>query len=203
MTSLTDLLRLFADPKKVKLLGHLCDDSLPLHTLASAAGLSEAETMQLVQSLQKAGLLEETFAADGFRWQYKPSAIFEALRETKAAAGPTDLPPGASVFDAKVLGDFFVNGRLKVIPVQRKKREVVLRYLAEKFDPGRTYTEQEVSFLLLNYHEDYASLRREMVDTGLMERANGIYRRTPVEDGRIMNCDDTAPHDMSPSRSTN
>jgi len=179
MTNPADILRVFADPKKVKLLGQLCDDPLPLHTLARAAGLSETETMALLSPLKEAGLLEETFAHDGFRWRYKPSAIFEALRETKAPAGPSDLPPGASAFDARVLGDFFVNGRLKTIPVQRKKREVVLRYLAEKFEAGRTYTEQEVSFLLLNHHEDYASLRREMVDTGLMGRANGIYWRTP------------------------
>ena len=179
MTNPADILRVFADPKKVKLLGQLCDDPLPLHTLARAAGLSEAETMALLPPLKEAGLLEETFAHDGFRWRYKPSAIFEALRETKAAAGPSDLPPGASAFDVRVLGDFFVNGRLRSIPVQRKKREVVLRYLTEKFEVGRTYTEEEVSFLLLNYHEDYASLRREMVDTGLMARANGIYWRTP------------------------
>ena len=182
MTNPADILRVFADPKKVRLLGQLCGDPLPLHTLARAAGLSEAETMALLPTLKEAGLLEETFAEDGFRWRYKPSAIFEALRETKAAASPSDLPPGASAFDARVLGDFFVGGRLKTIPVQRKKRAVVLRYLAGKFDTGRTYTEQEVTFLLLNYHEDYASLRREMVDTGLMERANGIYRRTRAEE---------------------
>lgn len=177
MTDPANILRVFADPKKVKLLGQLCDEPLPLHTLARAVGLSETETMRLVQSLKEAGLLEETFAHDGFRWRYKPQAIFEALRETRAA-GPSDLPPGASAFDARVLGDFFVGGRLRSIPVQRKKREVVLRYLAGKFDADRTYTEQEVSFLLLNYHEDYASLRREMVDRGLMGRANGIYWRT-------------------------
>lgn len=178
MINPADILRVFADPKRVKLLGHLCDDPLPLHTLARAAGLSETETMSLLPPLKEAGLLEETFAHDGFRWRYKPLAIFEALREAKAAAGPSDLPPGASAFDVRVLGDFFVNGRLRSIPVQRKKREVVLRYLTEKFEVGRTYTEEEVSFLLLNYHEDYASLRREMVDTGLMARANGIYWRT-------------------------
>ena len=181
MTNPSDILRVFADPKKVKLLGQLCGDPLPLHTLARAAGLSEAETMALLSPLKAAGLLEETFAHDGFRWRYKPSAIFETLREMRAAASPSDLPPGASAFDARVLGDFFANGRLRSIPVQRKKREVVLRYLAAKFDTGRTYTEQEVSFLLLNYHEDYASLRRAMVDMGLMERANSIYRRLLVD----------------------
>lgn len=184
MNNSADILRVFTDPKKVKLLGQLCGDALPLHMLARAAGLSEVETMELVGALKSAGLLDETFAHDGFRWRYKPSAIFEALRETKAAASASDLPPGASAFDARVLGDFFVGGKLRSIPVQRKKREVVLRYLAGKFETGRTYTEQEVSFLLLNYHEDYASLRREMVDTGLMERANGIYRRVQSKTGQ-------------------
>ena len=36
MTSPTNILRVFADPKKVKLLGQLCDQSLPLHILARA-----------------------------------------------------------------------------------------------------------------------------------------------------------------------
>ena len=176
MTYAPDILRVFADPKKVKLLGQICDAPLPLHTLARAAELSEAETMALVGALQNAGLLEQTFAEDGFRWRYKPTAVFAALRDAKASAAP-DLPPGASAFEARVLGDFFAGGRLRSIPVQRKKRDIVLRYLAEKFEAGRTYTEQEVSFRLLNYHEDYATLRRAMVDTGLMMRENGIYRR--------------------------
>ena len=184
MTNPTDILRVFADPKKVKLLGRLCDDPLPLHILARAAGLSEAETLGLVGALKEAGLLEETFAEDGFRWRYKPQAIFSALRDSRAEAGPSDLPPDAAAFDAKVLGDFLVGGRLKQIPVQRKKKDVVLRYLAQQFEPGRPYTEQEVNFLLLNYHEDYASLRREMVDTRLMERESGIYRR--VRAGRLV-----------------
>lgn len=42
---------------------------------------------------------------------------------------------------------------------------------------GEGEARQEVSFLLLDYHEDYASLRREMVETRLMAREKGIYRR--------------------------
>ncbi len=178
MTKFSDILHVFADPKKVRLLGQLCDEPLPLHTLARAAGLSEAETVGLVQPLKEAGLLEETFAVDGFRWRYRPQAIFDILRAQKAeAAGSGDLPDDVDAFDAKVLGDFLVSGRLKQIPAQRKKKDAVLRHLARRFDPGRAYAEQEVNFLLLEYHEDYATLRREMVDGRHMERENGIYRR--------------------------
>jgi ArsR family transcriptional regulator len=84
-----------------------------------------------------------------------------------------------------VLGDFFVNGRLKTIPAQRKKKDIVVRYLAQQFEYGRAYTEQEVNFKLLDFHEDYATLRREMIDTKLMRRENGIYQRLTAAAGAV------------------
>lgn len=179
MTNPANILRVFADPKKVKLLGQLCDEPLPLHTLARAASLTEAEAMRQIGALKEAGLLEETFAEDGFRWRYQPEPVFAALAALKQDARPVNADGGGewTAAEAKVLGCFFVNSRLKTIPAQRKKKAIVLRYLAQQFDFGRTYTEQEVNFKLLDSYKDYASLRREMVDTGLITRANGIYWR--------------------------
>ena len=158
----------------------ICDEPLPLHTLARAAGMSEADVSWRIWMLKEAGLLSETFADDGLRWQYQPSALYEALAALKQDAKPA-VSGDWTAEEAKVLGDFFVNGRLKTIPAQRKKKDIVVRYLAGQFDFGRTYTEQEVNFKLLDYHEDYATLRREMVDTKLMRRENGIYERLPAE----------------------
>ena len=177
----SDLLRVFADPIKLKLLAEICDEPLPLHTLARAAGMSESEAMRQIGNLKEAGLLQETFAADGFRWQYQPSALFAVLAALKQDAKPAGLSEEWTAEEAKVLGDFFSNGRLKTIPAQRKKKDIVVRYLAQQFDAGRTYTEQEVNFKLLDFHEDYATLRREMVDGKLMRRENGIYERLPAE----------------------
>jgi len=178
--NIPNILRVFADPQKIKLLAAICDEPLPLHTLARLGGLAEAETMRHIGALKEARLLEETFAEDGLRWQYQPKALFEVLAGLKEDAKPAGLGGEWTGEDAKVLGDFFVNNRLKTIPAQRKKREIVLRFLVSKFELNRTYTEQEVSFLLLDYHEDYASLRREMVDTKLMRRENCIYERIPA-----------------------
>lgn len=175
------LLQVFADPLKLKLLAAICDEPLPLHTLARTAGMSEGEAMRQISSFKEAGLLSETFAADGFRWQYQPKALFEALAALKQDAKPI-VSGDWTAEEAKVLGDFFVSGRLKTIPAQRKKKDIVVRYLAGQFDFGRTYTEQEVNFKLLDFHEDYASLRREMIDTKLMRRENGIYERLPAEE---------------------
>jgi ArsR family transcriptional regulator len=81
----------------------------------------------------------------------------------------------------KVLRTFFRRGRLVSIPAQLKKRQIVIERLAEEFEPGRTYTEREVNQVLVEYHDDVATLRRGLIEHRLMERDRGIYRRLPDE----------------------
>lgn len=71
-----------------------------------------------------------------------------------------------------------VAGRLVAIPVQHKKRLVVLKWLVEDFQPGRLYAEAEVNRVILRRHEDFAALRRYLVDEELMQRRRGVYWRT-------------------------
>lgn len=61
--------------------------------------------------------------------------------------------------------------------MQAKKRLIVLEKLVEEFEPDRAYPEMEVNQILLDFFDDYAILRREIVDFGYMERERGIYRR--------------------------
>ena len=77
-------------------------------------------------------------------------------------------------YDRKVIGDFTrPNGSLKEIPAQRKKLEAILRYVVRDFEPGKRYSEKQVNKILSRYHEDTASLRRELVGAKLMEREGG------------------------------
>jgi hypothetical protein len=81
--------------------------------------------------------------------------------------------------DDRVLENFVdVAGRLITIPVQRKKRLAVLRWLVEDFQPGRLYPEDEVNRIISRRHSDFAALRRYMVDEELMQRRRGVYWRT-------------------------
>lgn len=79
---------------------------------------------------------------------------------------------------AVVLSRFIRSGRLTAIPIQRSKRLIVLDYLVQDFEPGRRYAESEVNGLLGRYYDDFAALRRYMVDEGLMKREAGVYWRT-------------------------
>ena len=55
------------------------------------------------------------------------------------------------------------------IPAQRKKRLVILKWLARKFDFDVTYTERQVSDSIKRHHaHDWATLRRELIASKLM-----------------------------------
>ena len=75
----------------------------------------------------------------------------------------------------KVLENHFAYGKLKTIPVQRKKRRIVLEKLLESFEKGRQYSEKEVNLILADFNDDFCTLRREMIAEGLMERDHGVY----------------------------
>ncbi|MGD7008951.1 metalloregulator ArsR/SmtB family transcription factor [Metabacillus sp. 84] len=72
-------------------------------------------------------------------------------------------------------------GKLKTIPSQRKRKLMVLCYIAKDFEAGKKYTEKEVNEAITKYHEDYATLRREMIVNAIMYRENSIYELNPKE----------------------
>lgn len=71
------------------------------------------------------------------------------------------------------------NGKIISYPSKHSKKLIVHEYLAEKFETGREYTEKEVNSIILSWilFEDYATLRRALIDYGFMERENSVYRK--------------------------
>lgn len=65
-------------------------------------------------------------------------------------------------------------GRITRWPTKRKtkQQQLILVYLAPKFESDRLYTEKEVNALLNMYHtfEDWAMLRRELFERGFLNR---------------------------------
>ncbi len=83
----------------------------------------------------------------------------------------------AQRYRQKVLDTFFQYGKLVSIPVQRKKRQIILEQLLDQFEQGRTYTEKEVNDILRPFHEDTATLRRELINERMLQRTPGTYWR--------------------------
>ena len=83
------------------------------------------------------------------------------------------------------------SGKIVRLPQKQKVRHALLEYLAEKFEPGRTYAEREVNALCDEWHTfgDCFLLRRELIDHGLLcrERDGSRYWRAQTDERNVPN----------------
>lgn len=156
--------------------------------LAAILGLNAATISHHLALLVQAGLLRSQ------KDQYYQIYYWESTWEKKTLAEAIQLPPAnlsASVvedaYSQKVLQIFIKHGRLVSLPAQVKKQRIVLEKIVQVFEPGRSYTEREVNFELLEFNDDVAALRRGLVEHGLMERQEGLYRRLPAPEEKEKN----------------
>jgi len=78
-------------------------------------------------------------------------------------------PVGAEAADHD-LGPFLPWGRLQGIPSDPELAERLGRRVLPLFEAGRAYSEPAVNGVLLQVTDDYAGLRRSLVDRGLLVR---------------------------------
>lgn len=179
-------LKALSDASRLRIVGLLAARPYAVEELADALRLSPGTVVHHLRRLREAGLVDSRASHPYMLYSLQLDrlqdvgrmieGIERATEETASAPGPdgTALP----AFDAKVLRAFVEDGHLVSIPAQEKKREVVLRWLLERcFAEDRDYAEREINARLAEVHPDTAALRRYLVETRLMSRANGIYRR--------------------------
>ncbi len=74
---------------------------------------------------------------------------------------------------------FLDDGRLTAIPAKATKRRMILEHIVCAFEPGVRFAEREVDAVLRAFYEpDWVTLRRLLIDEGLMSREDGWYWRT-------------------------
>ena len=171
LEELSLLFKALSDPMRLRVLGLLAERPLAGHELAERLSLTPPTISHHMRRLAAAGLVDITPDAQSRIYSLRLEAI-RALSQTTDDGGAGQR---ASEDDA-VIRAFFDGPRLRQIPASRKKRVIVLRRLLERFEPERSYPEQEVNELLREAHDDVATLRRELVDYGFMVRDRGIYR---------------------------
>ncbi len=75
----------------------------------------------------------------------------------------------------KILKAFFHKNRLIKLPVQRKKRLIVLNEFIRLFQLNREYKESEVNAIINTIYDDHSSIRRMLIDEGIMKRNELAY----------------------------
>jgi hypothetical protein len=179
----TVLLRHFkalGNESRLKLVGLVADRERNVQELAALLALKEPTVSHHLAILKGAGLL--AMRIDGNTHWYRLD--LDALRRIEQSVFSTDLSrvpyeADGQVWEREILRNFIENDRLTKIPDARKKRWVVLKWLARRFALESRYSEAEVNAVLKRHHPDAATLRRELVGYRMLGRNKGIYRRNP------------------------
>jgi RimJ/RimL family protein N-acetyltransferase len=171
-TSLS-VLRAVLDPVRLGVLGASAAGPVDISELSITLNVPRGDIARAVGDLRSTGLLRP----DGSLSTEALRKVARSLPDSSGGKGePVEGP--WSEDEAQVLGRFFAYGRLVEIPSTAKKRKLVLEKIALEFEPGRRYSEREVNLAIQLIHDDYAAVRRYMIDEGFMDRADGAYWRT-------------------------
>lgn len=173
---LLEFFKTLADANRLKIIGLLAVKPYSVEELAALLDLKASTVSHHLARLAEAGLVHarttsyyNVYQLDEKALEAKSRNLF-SQENLKASVSEVDL----NAYDSKVVGDYARrDGSLKTIPAQRKKLEAVLRHVVNAFKVGKRYSEKQVNEILSGYHADTATLRRELVGSGLMKREGG------------------------------
>lgn len=178
----TEVIKLFkclADRSRLQILRSLLAEDMYVERLAQRLELTPATISFHMKKLEDAGAVrsykDQYYTMYSINRELFQGSVLELIRA--ASDGEEEQARRDEAYRQKVLDSFFEYGRLRSIPAQRKKERICLEEMAKSFEPGRVYEEQEVNEILLRFHEDYCTIRRDMISERLMEREGTQYRK--------------------------
>lgn len=173
------LFKCLADKSRLQILKSLMQEDMYVERLAERLSLSPATVSFHLKKLEDAGCVasrkEQYYTMYQIRREVFMTRILDLISEQSSEAQLQAQRDAA--YREKILKTFFVYEKLVAIPAQRKKRRICLEVIAEAFEPGKTYDEKTVNEIILRFHDDYCTIRREMICEGIMARTGGAYTR--------------------------
>lgn len=173
------------DPTRVRIISLLKQGPLHGQAIANKLGLRPPTITHHVAKLREIGLVYQRrdrntiyFYLDQKKLTFNAEAILKIGEETNVRQ---ELKVEEKDKLSIVKNFFGHDGTLKQIPSQQKKKLIALAYMIRQLEAGRRYTEKEINEYIKQFHEDFATIRREWIMHHYMYRENGIYELNPRE----------------------
>ena len=168
-----------ADRSRLQILKSLLEEDMYVERLAQRLELTPATVSFHLKKLMDAGAVssrrEQYYTMYSINKEVFQCRILDILGEKSSDAQRQQ--EREACYRQRVLDSFFEYGRLKAIPAQRKKERICLEEIAKELELGRPYPEREINQVLLRFHQDYCTLRRDMISEGILRREEGLYTR--------------------------
>ena len=161
-----------ADRSRLQILKSLLEEDMYVERLAQRLELTPATVSFHLKKLMDAGAVssrrEQYYTMYSINKEVFQCRILDILGEKSSDAQRQQEREAR--YRQRVLDSFFEYGRLKAIPAQRKKERICLEEIAKELELGRPYPERELNQVLLRFHQDYCTLRGDMISEGILCR---------------------------------
>lgn len=174
------IFKCLSDASRLNIIATLQNGEAYGELLAQRLALSASTLSFHMKKLEEAGLV--TSRKEQYYTVYTLNTAVVGLRLADLINGedPAEEDEARRREDAyrqKVIDAFFDGEQLRSIPVQRKKKLIVLQKIAESFPVGQVYEEAALSEIIARFHPDYCTIRRDMISEGILKREGGRYER--------------------------
>jgi DNA-binding HxlR family transcriptional regulator len=181
--------KVLADPTRIKMILLLSNKPLNGQELAEMLNISTPTVTHHVNKLREVGLLHQRrdkntiyFSLDEKTLERSNGAIMKLLQQAKVEEGEDVSNEDQKQMRDTVIQNFFTkDGRLKQIPSQLKKKVIILEYLVGKLEKEKQYQERELNQFIKQFHDDFATIRREFIMHQFMYREDSVYELNPRE----------------------
>lgn len=187
LETLLNFFKVLANENRLKILGILSTRECSVEELAVLLSVKEPTISHHLNHLKSLSLVDMRVIGNDHLYRLNTKVLQSMNREVFVEEKLPSLAEDVdySAYDRKVFSAFLEGDQIKAIPSGYKKRLVIYKWLAEKFEFDKQYQEVEVNDIISQYHPDYASFRRDLVDLGFMARERGVYWRTEWQNPRL------------------
>lgn len=175
---LTDFFRVLGNEQRLRIAAHLMECDCTVSELAQRFQMKELAVQDSLAVLRLINLVSAVHDGKQTRYRFDLKALYALNRDLLSRENqPSPVDDLENDAERNLLRPFFNGQRLMEIPTNGKKFSTLLKWLAAQFETGMRYNEKQVNEIITRYHEDYATLRRAMIDQNLMQREKSIYWR--------------------------
>lgn len=164
-----------ADESRLEIIRLLQEKAWCVEDLAEELHLAVSTVSAHLKKLQQAGLVYPV-KVQYYNVYHLKKEILEMKLQEIIPADDASRPDAVDTLRKKVLQVYFEDGKVKRLPTQNKKRWIVYLEIIRLFEAARSYSEKEINAVISSIYEDYCLVRRELVEEGVLERRDGIYR---------------------------
>ena len=168
--ALMQFFKAVGQPERLRMLGILANNAYSLPELAKEMGMRETAVSRSIRILKKAGLLQETGTTDSPIYQLNSAKLADLHRIIEGEETAPSL-------QERVMNQYIQGETLTAIPYQEEEREIILQWLAQKFEMDRRYTEEEVTTIVANHYRYPLTLRRILADNRFLLHTGRHYWR--------------------------